>query len=257
MVEYPKVSDVVICKVTKVADFGVFVELLEYDNLEGFIHVSQVSSTWVKNIHNHAKLNQIRAAKVLQIDKYKNQIDLSFNRVTAAEEKRKISDYRLFKRAQSLLSAIAKELKVCDEEVWSGIAEPILEKEPRLYNGFIHILKNGIETFPEIDKKYTAKLVEVLSKSITIKDKKVNGVLLISNPTETGIEIIKKALKKITDDYKSASITYISAGKYELTVTAKDYKTASKLFNEVTTKLEKSLKGSNFKVVPQEKSKSN
>ena len=219
MTEYPKVSDIVICKVTKVTDYGVFVELLEYDNLEGFIHVSQVSSTWVKNIHNHAKTNQIRAAKVLHIDNYKNQIDLSFNRVTPAEEKRKISDYRLFKRAQSLLSAIAKELKVSDEEVWSCVAEPILERETRLYSGFIHILKNGIETFPEIDKKYAAKLVEILSKSITIKDKKINGVLEISNPSETGIEIIKKALKKITDDYKSACITYISAGRYELTVT--------------------------------------
>lgn len=257
MTEYPKISDTVICKVTKVTDYGVFVELLEYDNLEGFIHVSQVSSTWVKNIHNHAKANQIRAAKVLHIDNYKNQIDLSFNRVTPAEEKRKIADYRLFKRAQSLLSAIAKELKVSDEEVWSCVAEPILEKETSLYSGFIHILKNGIDTFPEIDKKYTTKLVETLSKSITIKDKKIIGTLEISNPTENGIEIIKKALKKITDEHKSASITYVSAGRYELSVTAKDYKTASKQFNEVAAQLEKSLKGSNIKIIPQEKSKAN
>lgn len=257
MTEYPKISDIVICKVTKVADFGVFVSLLEYDNLEGFIHVSQVSSTWVKNIHNHAKANQIRAAKVLHIDTYKNQIDLSFNRVTSAEEKRKIADYRLFKRAQSLLSAVAKELKINDEEVWSAVAEPILEKETSLYSGFIHILKNGIETFPEIDKKYTTKLVDILSKSITIKDKKINGVLEISNTSENGVEIIKKALKKITDEHKNASIIYVSAGRYELSITAKDYKTASKQFNEITTLLEKSLKGSNFKVIPQEKSKTN
>ena len=257
MVDYPKVSDTVICKVTKVTDYGVFVELLEYDKLEGFIHVSQVSSTWVKNIHNHAKANQIRAAKVLHIDTYKNQIDLSFNRVTAAEEKRKISDYRLFKRAQSLLSAIAKELNVSDEEVWSSVAEPILEKETSLYNGFIHILKNGIDTFPEIDKKYTTKLVETLSKSITIKDKKITGILEISNSSENGVDIIKKALKKITDEHKQAIIAYVSAGRYELSVTAKDYKTASKQFTEITAQLEKSLKGSNFKVIPQEKSKTN
>ena len=163
----------------------------------------------------------------------------------------------MFKRAQSLLSAIAKELNISDEEIWSCVAEPILEKETSLYNGFIHILKNGIETFPEIDKKYTTKLVETLSKSITIKDKKVNGLLEISNPTENGIDIIKKALKKTTDEHKHASITYVSAGRYELSVTAKDYKTASKAFNEITTQLEKSLKGSSFKVIPQEKSKAN
>jgi len=257
MTEYPKISDTVICKVIKVTDYGVFVELLEYDKLEGFIHVSQVSSTWVKNIHNHAKVNQIRAAKVLHIDTHKNQIDLSFNRVTPAEEKRKISDYRLFKRAQNLLSAIAKELNVSDEEIWAAVAEPILEKETSLYSGFIHILKNGIDTFPEIDKKYTTKLVETLSKSITIKDRKITGILEISNPTETGVEVIKKALKKIIDEHKYSSIVYVSAGRYELTVTAKDYKTASKLFNEIIALLEKSLKGSSFKVIPQDKSKTN
>ncbi len=257
MTEYPKISDIAICKITKITDYGAFVELLEYDNLEGFIHVSQVSSTWVKNIHNHVKQNQIRAGKVLHIDTHKNQIDLSFNRVTSAEEKRKIADYRLFKRAQSLLSAVAKELKVSDEEIWSGVAEPILEKETSLYNGFIHLLKNGIETFPEIDKKYTTKLVEVLSKSITIKDKKIIGILEISNASENGIEIIKKALSKVLSEHKSAIINYISAGRYELSVTAKDYKTASKKFSEITATLEKQLKGSNLKVIPQEKSKTN
>jgi translation initiation factor 2 subunit 1 len=257
MTDYPKISDIVICKVTKITDYGVFVELLEYDNIEGFIHVSQVSSTWVKNIHNHVKQNQIRAGKVLHIDTHKNQIDLSFNRVTSAEEKRKIADYRLFKRAQSLLSAIAKELKVSDEEIWSAVAEPILEKENSLYNGFIHILKNGISSFPEIDKKYAPKLLDVLSKSITIKDKKITGILEISNPSENGIEVIKKALSKVLSEHKSASISYISAGRYELSVIAKDYKTASKQFSEITTTLEKQLKGSNLKVITQEKSKSN
>ena len=34
MVDYPKISDVVICKITKINDYGVFVSLLEYDNIE-------------------------------------------------------------------------------------------------------------------------------------------------------------------------------------------------------------------------------
>ncbi|MFA5745248.1 MAG: S1 RNA-binding domain-containing protein [archaeon] len=253
MVEYPKIADTVICKVTKITDYGVFVSLLEYDGIEGFVHVSQVSSTWVKNIHNHAKQNQIRAGKVLHIDTYKNQIDISFNRVTAAEEKRKISDYRLFKRAQSLLSAVAKELDISDDVVWSDVAEPILEKETSLYTGFINILKNGIDYYPEINKKYAVKLIDILTKSITIKDKKIIGHLEISNPTENGVEIIKKALKKVTDEHESAIITYVASGKYELSVTAKDYKTASKQFNEITDSLAKQLKGSNLKVIPQEK----
>jgi len=59
MVDFPNINDVVICKVTKIADFGVFAELLEYDNMEGFVHISQISSTWIKNIHNNVKQKQI------------------------------------------------------------------------------------------------------------------------------------------------------------------------------------------------------
>jgi len=256
MVEYPKISDIVVCKITKITDYGVFVSLLEYDNLEAFVHVSQVSSTWVKNIHNHVKLNQIRAGKVLHVDTYKNQIDLSFNRVTSAEEKRKISDYRLFKRAQGLLSAVAKELSLSEDDVWRDVAEPILEKELSLYAGFVNILKYGINKYPEINKKYEEKLLDILTKSITIKDKKITGILETYNSSENGIEIIKKALCKVLSENKSASIIYVSSGKYELSVIAKDYKFASKKINEIIANLEKALKGSSFKFIIQEKTKS-
>lgn len=255
MVEYPKVSDVVICKVTKITDFGVFVSLLEYDNIEAFIHVSQVSSTWVKNIHNHVKINQIRAGKVLNVDTYKNHVDLSFNRVTAAEEKRKISDYRMFKRAQGLLTAVSKELKLTEDEVWKDIAEPILEKETNLYTGFVNILKFGFKHYPDINKKYETKLLELLEKSITIKDKKISSILEISNASENGIEIIKKALSKIITENKNVTVVYIASGKYELTVIAKDYKQASKKINDCFSSLTKLLKGSNFKYTLLEKSK--
>jgi len=255
MVDYPKISDIVICKVTKINDYGVFASLLEYDDTEAFVHVSQVSSTWVKNIHNHVKLNQIRAGKVLHIDTYKNQIDLSFNRVTSAEEKRKISDYRLFKRAQSLLSAVAKELSLSEDEVWRDVAEPILEQDLSLYTGFINILKNGIKHYPEINKKYETKLLDILNRSITIKDKKLTALLDISSPLENGVEVIKKGLAKILADYPEAEIVYVSSGKFELSVTAKDYKLASKKMQEIISSLEKTFKGSNFKATVQEKSK--
>ncbi len=255
MVDYPKISDVVICKITKINDYGVFVSLLEYDNIEAFVHVSQVSSTWVKNIHNHVKLNQIRAGKVLHIDTYKNQIDLSFNRVTSAEEKRKISDYRLFKRAQSLLSAVAKELSLSEDEVWRDVAEPILEKDASLYTGFVNILKYGIKYYPEINKKYETKLLDILNKSISVKDKKITGILEISNSSENGIEIIKKALSKVISENQETQIIYVASGKYEFSVTAKDYKLASKKINEIVSVLEKSLKGSSFKFTVLEKAK--
>ncbi|RLG70219.1 MAG: translation initiation factor IF-2 subunit alpha, partial [Candidatus Iainarchaeum archaeon] len=79
--EYPEIGEIVVVKVKKILSYGVFVELLEYDGLTGFVHISEVASSWVKNIRNFVKENQIRAAKVLKVIPEKEQVDLSFEKV--------------------------------------------------------------------------------------------------------------------------------------------------------------------------------
>jgi translation initiation factor 2 subunit 1 len=247
--EYPKLNDVVVCKITKITDFGVFSNILEFDDIEGFIHISQVSSTWIKNIHNHAKIGQIRAAKVLKVDEEKKHVDLSFSRVTPADEKRKISDYRLFLRAQSLMEVIAKELGLTQESVWAKIADPILEKEPSLYKGFVNLLKYGKDYYKDIDEEYRQKLFEILSKNITVKDKTITGVIKASSSEPNGIEIIKKAMIKLQKDFPNSKFSYIGPGRYSISVVAKDYKIASRDFDLISKDIIKSLKGEEIEII--------
>jgi translation initiation factor 2 subunit 1 len=238
---YPEINEVVICKITKITDFGVFAELLEYEDLAGFVHISQISSTWIKNIHNHVKVGQIRAAKILKIDREKNNIDLSLSRVNQNEEKRKVSDYRLFLRAQSLLKVVAKELNISLDIAWKEIADPIFEKENSLYKGFVNIVKFGFKNY-NIDPKYRKPLLDIFNKNIKIKDKNIQGVITIDCPKSDAIELIKKILLKIIKKYKNSKIIYIAPGKYSLVVTEKDIKVAAKSFEEISKELEKGLK---------------
>lgn len=240
--ELPNINDIVICKVTKITDFGVFAELLEYENIEGFVHISQISSTWIKNIHAHVKQNQIRAGKVLKVDEEKNHIDLSFSRINDVEEKRKISEYRLFLRAQSLLNIFAKEENIPSEVVWEEIADPIIEKENSLYKGFLNILKNGPKYYPEIPEKYQQKLFDTLDKNITLKDKDIIGTLKIISKDAIGFENSKKVLQDIQENYSDSRIIYLGPGKYELKVTSKDFKQSAKRFDEITKEISKQLK---------------
>ena len=241
LMNFPEINEIIIGKVTKITDFGVFIELLEFDGLEGFVHISQVSSTWIKNIHNHVKQNQMRAAKVLKIDTEKKHVDLSLSRVTSQDEKRKISEYRLALRAQNLLSNISKNIGLSEEKAWSEIAEPILEKENELYKGFINILKYGFETY-NIDKKYKEDLVSELSKNITIKDKNIFGIIKCHSLKENGVEVIKKAFSKVLKNNANSKIFYMGPGMYELKVTGKDFKLAAKSFDKVSKDLYKELK---------------
>jgi len=247
--EYPKLNDVVVCKITKITDFGVFANILEFDDIEGFIHISQVSSTWIKNIHNHVKIGQIKAAKVLKVDEEKKHIDLSFSRVTAADEKRKISDYRLFLRAQSLMEVIAKELGITPELTWEKVGDVILDKEPSLYKGFVNILKYGKDFYTDIEEQYRGTLFDILSKNITVKDKVINGTIKVSSSEPNGIEIIKKALTKLQKDYPHSKFNYVGPGRYSIMVVAKDYKIASRDFESISKEITKAFKGEPVEII--------
>jgi len=56
--DYPNEGEFVICTVIKVQNYGAFVSLDEYPNREGFVHIAEVASGWVKRIRNHIKEKQ-------------------------------------------------------------------------------------------------------------------------------------------------------------------------------------------------------
>jgi translation initiation factor 2 subunit 1 len=75
---YPSEGDLVICTVTKVSSHGAFVKLDEYGGKDGFIHISEVASIWVKNIRDYVREGQKTVGKVLSVDRTKGHIDLTY-----------------------------------------------------------------------------------------------------------------------------------------------------------------------------------
>lgn len=77
--------------VKKVADFGIFVEL-EAD-IEGLIHVSELSTERINNIEDFIKPGQTLKAEVITIDKDARKIGLSAKLVKLRQEKGDVEDY--------------------------------------------------------------------------------------------------------------------------------------------------------------------
>ena len=72
--EWPEVGELVLCTTSKVIQQGAFVKLDEYKGKEGFIHLSEIASKWVKNIRNFVKEDQKIVARVLRLNIKTNQI---------------------------------------------------------------------------------------------------------------------------------------------------------------------------------------
>src|SRR5881392_3178699 len=82
-----KVGDLVTGKVTKLASFGAFVGL--HHDIDGLVHISQVSEERVDKIKNVLKVGQDVTARVIKIDKSDRRIGLSIKAANYSSEQLK------------------------------------------------------------------------------------------------------------------------------------------------------------------------
>src|ERR1700728_4443445 len=82
-----KVGDLVTGKVTKLASFGAFVGL-QHD-IDGLVHISQISEDRVDKIKNVLKAGQDVSARVVKIDKGERRIGLSIKAAAYSDEQLK------------------------------------------------------------------------------------------------------------------------------------------------------------------------
>jgi small subunit ribosomal protein S1 len=85
--KYYKVGDLVNGQVTKLASFGAFVGLAH--DIDGLVHISQVSEERVEKIKNVLKVGQAVTARVIKIDKTDRRIGLSVKAANYSTEQLK------------------------------------------------------------------------------------------------------------------------------------------------------------------------
>ena len=70
-----KIGDVVFGKVTGIEKYGIFLSL--DDNINGLIHISEISNSFVKNVEDYASIGETIKAKVIAIDHNYEKLKLS------------------------------------------------------------------------------------------------------------------------------------------------------------------------------------
>src|SRR3954462_434073 len=82
-----KLGDLVTGKISKIASFGAFVEL--EGDIDGLVHISQISEDRVDKIKDHLKVGQDIEARVIKVDKTERRIGLSIKAANYNEEELK------------------------------------------------------------------------------------------------------------------------------------------------------------------------
>ncbi len=231
--EFPEKGDLVIGEVRDIKNYGAFIELLEYKDKTGLVHISELSNSWVKNIRNHVKNGQRVVAKVVEVDEEKDHINLSLKRVSGESKRRKLEANKRSKRAEGLLKHVSSEVSDAEEEdiweIWSDLEDEFGD----VYEGFIKIAREGKGTLEEIvPDKWVDPLYDNIKKSIELPSVDIKSTLKIRCNEGNGIEVIKECLSSAEDSISDPDVLldvkYQGAPNYRISVEAPDYKKAEK-----------------------------
>ena len=250
--DFPEVGDLVVCSVANVKNFGAFCTLDEYEGKEGFIHVRDVATGWVKYIRDHVREGQKIVCKVLAVDLERGHIDLSLKQVNEHQKREKIQEWKNEKKADKLLEIVSSKVGKTMEEAWAEAGDKLVEEFGTLYNAFeqVTVAPDSLKE-AGLDRKWAAAVIEVAKENIQTPTVTIDGLLEMTNPKGDGIDHVKKALAAGRDDEGAIDIHYIGAPRYRISVAATDYKEAEQLLKtavgKVTAAVEKSGGSVTFK----------
>jgi len=237
----PEQGEIILATVTKVMDHGAYVTLDEYDDVQGFLHISEIAPGWIRSVNRFVKDGE---KKVLLVKKVKaGDIDLSLKQVKKDQKKQKLKEVKKYEKGKTLLQNVQDKTKLTDEEI-EKIEDKIYTKFDSVYDAFMEIARNGIDVIKELKlaKKTTSVIEEICSK-IKLPSVEIRGIMEITNTKSDGVEIIKKTLLDVIKKDSTMDITYLGAPKYRISITSEDFKSAEKslkpIIEEIQTNIEK------------------
>jgi translation initiation factor 2 subunit 1 len=226
----PAEGELVVGTVREVKGFGAFVTLDEYPGKEGFIHIAEVASGWVKYVRDHVRENQKVVCKVTAVDATKGHVDLSLKRVNEHQRREKINEWKNEQKADKLLELLAQKLGKTPADCLEEFGWSLIDTYGGLYAAFETAAMDPDALSEEGMKgAWVAPFVELAKTNISIPFVTVKGFVELTSYAPDGVEKIKKALLKALDtEYEDidVEVQYVGAPRYRIRVKAPDYKSA-------------------------------
>ncbi|QLG63479.1 translation initiation factor IF-2 subunit alpha [Halorarum salinum] len=243
---WPEKGELVVGEIDEIADFGVFVDLDEYEDKRGLVHVSEVASGWIKNIRDHVSVGERVVAKVLDVDESSQQIDLSIKDVNDHQRSDKIQEWKNERKADNWMTISFGE-DVSDEQ-YTRVAEALYSAFGSMYDGFEQAAIHGEEALEDtdLDEGEIEAIVETARENVSVPYVTVTGYVDLESPEADGVDDVKAALEAAegngeVPDEVELEVTYVGAPEYRIRVRAPDYKTAEDELEESADRARRSI----------------
>jgi len=257
---FPEVDDLVVVNVKSIAEMGAYVSLLEYNNIEGMILLSEVSRRRIRSITKLIRVGRQEVGVVLRVDKEKGYIDLSKRRVSPEDIVKCEERYNKSKAAHSIMKHVAEISKTNLEDLYVAFGWPLYKKFGHAYDAF-KIAVADPHTLDNLEKPIDPRIKEILIKDInrrlTPQAAKLRADVEVTCFKYEGIDAIKAALMKgqmIGTPELPLKIKLVAPPLFVFVTTSNDKEAGLNLLNQaievVSTEIKKSEGNLVVKVAP-------
>ena len=230
--------------VRSIAEMGAYVHLLEYNNIEGMILLSELSRRRIRSINKLIRVGKTEPVVVIRVDKEKGYIDLSKRRVSAEDVEKCTERYAKAKAVNSILRHVA-ELLLYDsdeqlEELYQKTAwhfeEKYKKQKASAYDFFKQsVLDPSILAECGLDEDTKEVLLNNIKRKLTSQAVKIRADVEVACYGYEGIDAVKAALKAglaLSTDELPIKINLIAPPLYVMTTSTPEKTDGLKALND-------------------------
>jgi len=192
----PEKDELVMCRVLAI-DEGVTCSLLEYNYLEGFLPLSEISRKRIRSVLRHVRVGQKQVLQVLRVDTERGFTDLSKKYITPIERDRGTEKYNKGKTVHSISKRLAETQNRDLEEIKKMLIYPLYQKYEHPYDAFKLLSLKDIDIYEgiEVEPILKQELIAIVKKRMAVHPVKIGADVHVTCYADGGIDEIKKALK--------------------------------------------------------------
>lgn len=250
--KFPECDEVVMVNVRQIAEMGSYVNLLEYNKIEGMILLSELSRRRIRSINKLIRVGRNEVVVVIRVDKEKGYIDLSKRRVSTEEILKCEEKFARGKTVNSILRHTAEVLKLSTDQQFEELYEKTAWKLDEIHKkpGCAYDMFKQCVTDPtvldvcDIPAEWKEILISNIKRRLTPQAVKCRADIEVSCYSYEGIDAIKNALKeglKLSTEDKPIKINLIAPPVYVVTSSSLDREEGVKLLQEVIDKIKLSI----------------
>eukprot|EP01127_Copromyxa_protea_P002815 TRINITY_DN12754_c0_g1_i1.p1 TRINITY_DN12754_c0_g1~~TRINITY_DN12754_c0_g1_i1.p1 ORF type:complete len:287 (-),score=91.94 TRINITY_DN12754_c0_g1_i1:39-899(-) len=192
----PEKDELVTVRVNSIDDMGVLCSLLEYDDLEGFLPLSEISRKRMRSVLRHVRVGQKQVLQVIRVDTERGYTDLSKKYIAEVEREKGNEKFIKGKTVHGIAKRLAETQHLELNDVMTKWVWPLYDTYQHPYDAFKLLAGNEADIYADMDIPTDIKeaLRKIVAHQLAVQPVKIGAHIDVTSFTG-GISVIKQALQ--------------------------------------------------------------